>query len=120
MSVQNSRGYKIADCKRVTIQGKKIIWNELFNFSFFISDNCPLPESSLTSPVESASSGSQSDLSQGQTPRDSEVFDFGIQDNCEQSMSEKKKIKARSSSLSKFFSRGKQRKPVFKQVVRGK
>jgi len=93
---------------------------ELFNCSFFISDNCPLPESSLTSPVESASSGSQSDLSQGRTPRDSEVFDFGVQDNCEQSMSEKKKMKARSSSLSKFFSRGKQRKPVFKLVVRGK
>lgn len=84
-----------------------------------ILDNCTLP-TSLSSPVESASSGSQSDLSQGPTPRDSEVFDFGVQDNCEHSVSKKKKMKTRSSSLSRFFSRGKQRKPVFKLVVKGK
>ena len=93
---------------------------ELFNFGGLISDNCTLAVSSLTSPVESASSGSQSDFSQEPTPRDSEVFDFGVQDNCEDSISEKKKMKTRSSSLSRFFSRGKQRKPVFKLVVRGK
>ena len=91
-----------------------------FNFSGFILDNCTLPVSSLASPVESASSGSQSDLSQGIVPQDSDVFDFGVQDNCEQSISEKKKMKTRSSSLSRFFSRGKQRKPAFKLVVRGK
>ena len=85
---------------------------------FSILDNCTLP-ASLVSPVESASSGSQSDLSQGPTPQDLEVFDFGVQNNFEQADLEKKKMKTRSSSLSRFFSRGKQRKPVFKPVVKG-
>ena len=105
---------------QVTITNLFVYFFTLFNFSGFILDNCTLPVPSLTSPVESASSGSQSDLSPGLAPQDSEVFDFGVQDNCEQSISEKKKMKTRSSSLSRFFSRGKQRTPVFKLVVRGK
>ena len=76
----------------------------------------PVPRS----PVGSVSSDSQSDLSQAPTPNDSEVFDFGVQTNYEQHDPSKKKIKRRSSSLSRFFSRGRQRKPLFKPLVKGK
>ena len=90
-------------------------------FIFFLLDkNCDRVPTLLISPVGSASSGSQSDVSQACSPPDIEVFDFSVHNNLETLDSGKKK-KERPSSLSRFFTRGKQRKSlVFSPVVRGK
>lgn len=66
--------------------------------------------------VDSASLNSQSDVSQAVVSSEQEVFELGVRNNLEVSNSGKK-TKIRSSSLSRFFSKGKQRRVEYTPVI---
>lgn len=93
------------------------IFHYFFFYFFLFLDNY-LDAANTSVPVVSISSESQSDVSQVASPPELEVFDFDVRNNLEVPDSGKKK-KVRSSSLTRFFSRGKQRKLEFAPVVRG-
>ncbi|XP_068699374.1 kazrin-like isoform X2 [Montipora capricornis] len=66
--------------------------------------------------LDSASLNSQSDVSQAVISSEQEVFELGVRNNLEVSNSGKK-TKIRSSSLSRFFSKGKQRRVEYTPVI---
>ncbi|KAK2553054.1 Kazrin [Acropora cervicornis] len=66
--------------------------------------------------VDSASSNSQFDGSQAVIPAEQEVFELGVHNNLEVPEPGKKK-KVRSSSLSRFFLKGKQRRFEYAPVI---
>ena len=68
--------------------------------------------------MDSASSNSQSDGSQAVIPAEQEVFELGVHNNLEVPEPGKKK-KVRSSSLSRFFLKGKQRRFEYAPVIQG-
>lgn len=68
--------------------------------------------------VDSASSNSQSDGSQAVMSAEQEVFELGVHNNLEVPDPGKKK-KIRSSSLSRFFLKGKQRRFEYAPVIQG-
>ena len=68
--------------------------------------------------MDSASLNSQSDVSQAVVSSEQEVFELGVRNNLEVSNSGKK-TKIRSSSLSRFFSKGKQRRVEYTPVIQG-
>lgn len=75
-----------------------------------ILDNCDdALQTSNVSQLDSACTGSQSDVSQAVCHTELEVFNFGVDKKLELPDSGKKK-KVLSSSFSKFFSRGKERR----------
>ena len=68
--------------------------------------------------MDSASSNSQSDGSQAVISAEQEVFELGVHNNLEVPEPGKKK-KVRSSSLSRFFLKGKQRRFEYAPVIQG-
>ena len=75
-----------------------------------ILDNChDVLQTSAISQLDSACTGSQSDVSQAVSHTELEVFNFGVHKNLELLDSGKKK-KVHSSSFSRFFFRGKERR----------